>query len=138
MMLSRSSITGILCALVALGALAGIAVGQTAAAGPTNVATEKMPITVTAGDYELVNQVLDFPPGSGVPSHTHGGPVALTVLSGELTVVDGTGTHILKAGQSGTEKGGYTHSAYNKGTVPVRVAVSYLIPKGAPMTTMAK
>ena len=135
---SRLFFASVACAAIAVGTFVASAQSQPATTGPVNVATNKFPITVTAGDYDLVNQVLDFPPGSSVPNHVHGGPVVLSVLSGELTVVDATGDHLVKAGQSATEKSGYVHAAYNRGTAPARVSLSYLVPKGAALTTMSK
>ena len=112
--------------------------GQMSAPQPVTVALKVFPITVTAGDYELVNQVLDLPPGSSVPKHIHGGPVVVTVVSGQLTQVDATGERVVKAGESWTEKVGAEHSVMNKGTETTRLVASYLIPKGASMITIVK
>lgn len=103
-----------------------------------NVATKAFPITLAAGDYELVNQVLDFPPGSGVPQHFHGGPAVVTVLTGELVTADAIGERVLKAGDSLLEGTGDKHSVINKTDGTVRVAVSYLVPKSAQRTTLIK
>ena len=128
-----SILTLVLATILGAGAIAA-AQGN----APVNVATKEMPVAVTAGDYVLVNQVLDIPPGVSIGKHTHGGPAVVTVISGELTVTDPNGTATLKAGQSATEPMGYAHSVVNKGTTTARVSVSYLIPKGAAMTTMSK
>ncbi len=103
-----------------------------------NVASRAMPVTAKAGNYELVNQVVDLPPGSAVPRHSHGGPVVVTVLSGELTLIEGGSERVVKTGESWTEKVGYVHAVTNKGATTVRIAASYLIPKGATEITMAK
>ena len=113
------------------------AVGAQAPA-PVNVVLKAYPVTVSAGDYELVNQVLDLPPGSGVPRHYHGGPVVVTVVSGELATIDAMGDRVLKTGESMYEKPGDIHSVANRGSTTVRLAVSYLIPKGAERTTLVK
>jgi len=127
-------------ALIALVALAvgGAVVSYAAAPGPVNVGTAKFPITVKAGDYDLIAQVLDLPPGGMVPKHTHGGPVVVQVISGEITLTDATGSKTVKAGGMFTENAGTVHSAANNGSVPTRVSVSYLIPKGVEVTTLMK
>ena len=112
--------------------------GQMSAPQPVTVALKVFPITVTAGDYELVNQVLDLPPGSSVPKHIHGGPVVVTVVSGQLTQVDATGERVVKAGESWTERVGAEHSVMNKSPETTRLVASYLIPKGASMITIVK
>jgi quercetin dioxygenase-like cupin family protein len=125
--------------IVAIVGFLGVrAIGQAAGPAPVNVATKAFPITVAAGDYELINQVLELPAGSGVPKHIHGGPVVATVISGELTLTDASGRRVLKAGQSLTEKTGYEHAVANRSTGTVRLAVSYLIPKGGAQITIVK
>lgn len=114
------------------------AAGQTPAPTPVNVATKAFAMTLAAGDYELVNQILDFPPGSGVPQHFHGGPVVVTVLAGELVTADANGERVLKAGDSLLEGTGDKHSVINKTDGTVRVAASYLVPKSAQRTTLIK
>src|SRR5262249_36316755 len=49
-----------------------------------------------------------------------------------------TGQKVFKASQNFTEGAGYVHLAAHKGSVSCRVAVSYLIPKGAEITTFLK
>jgi quercetin dioxygenase-like cupin family protein len=44
----------------------------------------------------------------------------------------------VKTGDSWTENIGDQHSVINAGMVPVRVAVSILLPKGAEFTTLVK
>ncbi|HEV2284137.1 MAG TPA: cupin domain-containing protein [bacterium] len=123
-------------ALIVLAA-AGV-VSYAAAPGPNILGTAKFPITVKAGDYDLIAQVIDLPPGGMVPKHTHGGPVVVQVISGEITLTDATGSKTVKAGGMFTENPGTVHSAANTGSVPTRVAVSYLIPKGAEVITIVK
>ena len=124
--------------LVTVFAAGAVGLAQQGSAQPAVVANKAMPITVTAGDYTLINQVIDVPPGAAIPKHTHGGPAVVNVLSGTLTLTDASGTQTLTAGQSATEAAGYAHSVVNKGTTTARVSVSYLIPKGSETTTMGK
>jgi quercetin dioxygenase-like cupin family protein len=126
-----------LAALVVLIA-GGVIVSYAAAPGPKFVGTAKFPITVKAGDYDLIAQVVDLPPGGMVPKHTHGGPVVVQVVSGEVTLTDATGSKTVKAGGMFTENAGTVHSAANNGSLVTRLAVSYLIPKGAEVFTVVK
>ena len=106
--------------------------------GPATINQAKRPITLPAGDYELVSIILDFAPGTGVPRHMHGGQVLVLVLSGEMTLREKGTERILKAGESWTENPGNEHSVINAGDVFARVAVSMLLPKGAEATTLIK
>lgn len=116
----------------------GVVASYAAAPGPNIVGTAKFPINVKAGDYDLIAQVVDLAPGGMIPKHTHGGPVVVQVISGAVTLTDATGSKTVKAGGMFTENPGTVHSAANTGSVPARVAVSYLIPKGAEVTTLVK
>jgi|SRR5438309_1943936 len=129
------------CALILWAAIAGLgalAVGQAGPAGPATVAQAAFPLNVKAGAYDLITVVFDFAPGSGVPKHIHGGPVVVTVLSGEMTLQQGGGEKVVKAGESWTEKPGDVHAVVNKSEGITRVAVSLLLPKGAAATTLVK
>jgi quercetin dioxygenase-like cupin family protein len=101
---------------------------------PVSVAMADMPVTLSAGDYEIVNQLLDLMPGGYMREHHHGGPVIVMVISGELTVTDAKGTRVLTSGQSMTEQTTYVHGAANNGSTIAHLAVTYVIPKGAART----
>ena len=131
-------LAAMVCGFVIPGIIVTAAVAQTGAPGPVNVVLQAFPITVAAGDYELINQVLDLPVGSGVSNHFHGGPVVVTVISGEVTLIEAGGERVVKSGESWTESVGYVHAVANKGTSSARVVASYLVPKGAARTTMVK
>ena len=115
-----------------------VAHAQQAPPAPVGVTSKEFPITVTAGQYTLINTVIDLPPGGKIPKHVHGGPAVVTIVSGELTLTDASGAHVLKAGQGATEKAGYAHAVANNGTETARVSVSYLIPKGGKTLTIVK
>jgi len=121
-----------------LGGSATRAGGQVPPATPVSVSLMSFPISVAAGDYALVNQVLDLPPGSGIPLHYHSGPVVVTVVTGELTLVDEAGERIVRAGESWTEKAGDKHAIINKSAETIRVVSSALFPKGFARTTVVK
>ena len=135
---SLCRITVFVLAASILGGLATRAVGQAPLLTPVQVSLMSFPITVTAGDYALVNQVLDLPPGSGVPLHYHSGPVVVTVVTGELTLVDDAGERIVRAGDSWTEKPGDKHAIMNNSAGTIRVVSSALFSKGVARTTVVK
>ncbi|HKX17053.1 MAG TPA: cupin domain-containing protein [bacterium] len=113
-----------------LAAAGGVMVSYAAPLGPVIVGTAKAPISVTAGDYDLISQVIDLPPGAMIPKHYHPGPAVVQVLTGTLTLTDATGPKVIKAPAMFNENVGNVHWGANKGSVPVRVAVSYLVPRG--------
>lgn len=112
--------------------------GGAAIPGPTVVSQAKDPIAVRNGEYDLITSILEFPPGAGVANHMHGGNVLVTVLSGEMTLREKGAEKILKTGESWTESPGNVHSVVNAGAAAARVVASFLLPKGAEMTTMVK
>ena len=91
-------------------------------------------------ELELVQVVLDFVPGSMTPRHLHGGQAVATVLSGELTrrVYDPAGTAtetVYRAGDSFLVHANEPHEEGNTGTALTSVVVTYLLAKGAALTT---
>jgi len=125
----------LLVGICAFGVVAGLrAYGQMQLKAPVSVAMAEMPVSLPAGDYEVVNQLLDLMPGGYFREHRHSGPVIVMVISGELTVTDDKGTRVLKAGQSSIEETGYRHAAANNGDQIAHLAVTYVIPKGAART----
>lgn len=131
----------LLLAFVTIAVSGAVTVGFAATAappGPAVVSQAANPITVKAGDYSLITLTLDFAPGTATPKHYHGGPVVVTVLSGEITLQQGGTERVVKTGQSWTEKAGQVHAALNKGTEAARVSASLLIPKGEKATTVVK
>lgn len=111
---------------------------QTTMPVPTTAYQAKLPITIQAGEYDLVSVILDFPPGTGLPDHMHGGHVLVTVLSGEITLREKSTERIIKAGGSWMEDPGDVHAVVNAGGTIARVAVAILLPKGAETTTIIK
>lgn len=88
------------------------------------------------GEFELVQLIVDFPPGTWTPAHTHGGMLLVTVLKGEQTVRDDQGNEkTYKAGESFTEMPGEYLEIGNAGQELVTVSAAALLPKGATLTT---
>lgn len=115
-----------------------VTAGQATLPGPATISQAAFPVTVSGSAYELINLVLEFTPGSGVPKHFHGGPVLVTVLSGEITLLESGRERVIKAGESWREQPGEVHAVINRSSRPTRVTVSILLPKGAAATTLVK
>ena len=88
-----------------------------------------------SGGYSLVQQVLDFAPGSQTPKHRHGGPGAITVIQGQLTLNSDGAEKTYDVGKSFTETPGQTLQAFNRGGIDVIVVATYLLPDGAQLAT---
>ena len=94
------------------------------------------PVAELAGEFELVQLVVDFPPGTWTPAHTHGGVLLVTVRNGELTVRDEQGSEkTYKANESFTETPGVYLEVGNAGQEMVTVSTAALLPKGAKLST---
>ena len=88
------------------------------------------------GEFELVQLIVDFPPGTWTPAHTHGGMLLVTVLKGEQTVRDAQGNEkTYKAHESFTETPGEYLEIGNVGQDLVTVSAVALLPKGAKLST---
>jgi len=94
--------------------------------------TDVQPMT---DPYDVVQLVQDFAPGAATPFHTHPGIVVVTVLSGELTFNANRTDTVYKEGESFVELPNQVVQARNAGTAPTRVMASFVIPKGAPLST---
>ena len=126
-------------ALIVVAALAGgRGMAQTPSSSPNAINYAAFPISVAAGTYDLYSVVVDFPPGSGTFRHVHGGPVVVTVISGELVLQRAGAERVLKPGESVIENPGDVHALLNRSGAPARMAAGELIPKGAPETTVVK
>ncbi len=68
--------------------------------------------------------------------HTHAGTLVGYVLQGELTLeLDGQPTRVVKAGESAYIEAGRIHEGINRGRVPMKALVTFIIEKGKPLTT---
>jgi quercetin dioxygenase-like cupin family protein len=105
--------------------------------GPTVAFQGDYPIAVAAGDYSLVNLVLDFAPGAAIPLHYHGGPVVVVGMSGMLTLrPEGGQEHMLMPGDVMNEKAGARHVMINTSNANAAILAGVLLPKGAELTTV--
>jgi len=130
-------VLGALAVIVAGAAVGAVAVGH-GHPSPTTVSVAAYPVAVTAGAYKLYDFVVDFPPGSVTPRHVHGGPVVVTVITGQLVLERAGGERVVKAGQSFLEVPGDVHALVNRGAIPARISAAELIPAGTAETTVVK
>ena len=109
-----------------------------AAAGPTVSSQVALPLSLQPEQASLVALVLEFAPGAGFPEHTHGAPVTVTVLQGQVTLREEGTAKTYSSGETWTETPGHVHSAVNEGTSPARVLVTALLPEGSELTTVTE
>ena len=114
------------------------AVGQELPPGPTTVQPLRRLLLEPAPDRVEETQlvILDFAPGTWTPLHSHGGLTLVRVLEGEMTRRAHGADDVFQAGEGWVETPGDVHAAGNAGTAPARVLVTFLLPAGAPLTTV--
>jgi quercetin dioxygenase-like cupin family protein len=134
--MQRPSVFTSMLAVLSLALSAGVAFGQPAPPGPTTVSEDRFPAADVPGPIEVVHVVLDFAPGAGVPAHTHGGQVFITVVEGALTLSEGGSEKAYRAGETTVEEPGHFYTATNAGSGNTRLFATYVLPKGAPLTTV--
>jgi quercetin dioxygenase-like cupin family protein len=88
-----------------------------------------------SGGYSIVQQVLDFGPGSQTAKHRVGGPGVVTVLQGQVTLSSDGTEKTYNAGDSFTETPGQTLQVLNRGNVDSVLGSAFLVPDGAQLTT---
>lgn len=94
-------------------------------------------VTAPASSFDVVQLILDFSPGVFTAVHKHGGPGQVTVFEGAIVLRrQGTADTTYPAGQGWLELPGLLHSAGNLGSTPASLAVTFLLPAGAPLTTV--
>lgn len=125
-------------AILAVGPVIGAVTANQHPYSPATVTVAAFPIPVTAGVYDLYEFVVDFPPGSATARHVHGGPVLVTVITGQLVLQRAGGERVVKAGESFLEVPGDVHALVNRSPAPARIGAAELIPKGAAETTVVK
>jgi quercetin dioxygenase-like cupin family protein len=100
----------------------------------TAVFTVEPPLT---SPFEAVQMVVDFPAGSRVGRHTHGGPGHITMLQNELTMwIGAEPMRTYRERESFVEPFRLVAEGANLGPEPSSVLVTYLLPIGAPVTTL--
>ena len=123
--------------LVVAAALAtGVAIGQQIAPGPVPRVQSTFEAASLPVPAEIVQAVLDFPAGTVVPPHVHGGAAYVTIVDGELVVHGPDGAQTYGVGDTLVEQPGQVYSAFNQTDRTASLVVTYIIPKGAPTTTV--
>ncbi|MFE7411206.1 cupin domain-containing protein [Streptomyces laurentii] len=135
-------------ALVVAGAVAAVAVVPSAAiatpgsgVGATELAQGTshgtLPVKPPKGDTDVVFRTITVAPGGTTGWHHHDGQLIAVVQSGTLTrTLADCSVEVSRAGDSFIEPAGANkvHTGRNLGTEPVVLYVTYLLPKGAPMS----
>jgi quercetin dioxygenase-like cupin family protein len=127
-------------AIVTSAGLTVAALGQSSvsAGGPGErrvVAESRFDVTSAPLQAEVVQLVVDFPPGAWTSWHTHGGQAINLVLEGEITLRHAGMERPYRAGQAWTDSSGHVHAAGNTGSGTARLLTNFLLPQGAPQTT---
>lgn len=104
--------------------------------GSSVVVESKVDITDAPSQAEVVQQVVDFPPGAWTSPHSHGGQAVNLVLEGEITLRQGGVDKRHIAGQSWTDSTEQVHAAGNTGSGKARLLTNFLLPKDAKQTTV--
>jgi quercetin dioxygenase-like cupin family protein len=99
------------------------------------VAESRFAVTNAPLQFEIVQLVVDFPPGAWTSWHTHGGQAINLVLEGEITLRHAGMERPHSAGQAWTDSTGQVHAAGNTGSGKARLLTNFLLPKGATQTT---
>jgi quercetin dioxygenase-like cupin family protein len=88
--------------------------------------------------YQMIVNVLEFPPGASEQRHTHPGPLSGYVLEGTLTLEhEGRLTTTYKAGQAFSVEAGKVHVGRNDSTAPLKFLATLVVEKGKPTSSPA-
>ncbi|ALO07599.1 hypothetical protein AQF52_2003 [Streptomyces venezuelae] len=89
------------------------------------------------GDTDVVVRTITIAPGGSTGWHHHPGQVIAVVQAGTLTrTFDDSSVEVTSAGGAFVEASGreHAHVGRNLGSEPVVLYVTYLLPKGAPLS----
>jgi quercetin dioxygenase-like cupin family protein len=85
--------------------------------------------------YEVAQVVLDFAPGAQTPVEAHPGQVFVTVFEGSVARTTDGAEKTYQAGEFFVERPGAATQVRNAGNGPATLLETYLLPKGAPLST---
>jgi|ERR1019366_7193319 quercetin dioxygenase-like cupin family protein len=92
-----------------------------------------------APGFEAVLVRVDLPVGAREGRHTHPGLLLIHVEEGTLTLdYEGKPSTDYKPGDSVVVEPGKVHEGINKGNTPIKAIATFVIPKGATLTTQVK
>ena len=107
--------------------------------GPTIAHRATLDVQSRPSPLEVAHFVVAFPAGSPAGAwtawHTHGGPGLVLVTEGEVTVERGGAQERFRREQSWQDSADTVHRAGNLTPAPAAVFASFLLPKGATLTT---
>jgi quercetin dioxygenase-like cupin family protein len=116
----------------------GLALAQDMPPGAVVVVeSDFAPIEPTA-PFQVVQMLVELPPNAVVPPHIHGGPAYVTVLAGEVIYWEGDRAEQYGPGGMWIEEPAIPGSAANVGDTTVQLLATYLLPIGAPLTTLVE
>jgi len=124
-------------AIATAASLAALAVDESRPAsgdGRTILAESRFDATRPAQQAQLVQLVVDFPPGAWTSWHAHDGQAINLVLEGEITLRHAGMEQPYRAGQAWTDSSSQVHAAGNSGAGKARLLTNFLLPQGAPDT----
>ncbi|MBA2949341.1 cupin domain-containing protein [Streptomyces himalayensis] len=144
----RRTGTGVRKACVVSGCVAALAVGPSSAlATPgsgvsgtilaTGTSEGTLNVKAPRGQADVVVRTITIEPGGSTGWHYHSGQLIAVVKAGTLTrTMDDCSVESTSAGSAFIEPSGpgHVHIGRNLGTEPVVLYVTYLLPKGSPLS----
>jgi quercetin dioxygenase-like cupin family protein len=110
--------------------------GQPAPATPNKTLyTFTLATPTISGGYSLIQQVLDFAPGSQTLKQQRGGSGVITVIQGQMTLTTDGVEKTYVVGDSFSETPGHTLQAFNRGSADLIVVATFILADGAQLTT---
>jgi quercetin dioxygenase-like cupin family protein len=86
--------------------------------------------------YQILLVEATIPVGGREGKHTHPGTMVGYLLEGAMDLeVEGKPTQALKAGDSVMVESGKLHEGINRGRVPTKALVTFIVEKGKPLST---
>ncbi len=135
--LSRSGLALTTVLVVACGATSSTAgtASPSPALRPKVVSQNRLATPGVTGTFDLVQQVVEYPPGSFSVKHSHAGPVLITVLEGDMTMRAEDGDSTVAVGKSFSEVPGKVYQAGNNTSATVKWVADIFVPAGAAVST---
>jgi quercetin dioxygenase-like cupin family protein len=88
--------------------------------------------------YEILLAEVTLAVGGREGKHWHSGTIVGQIIEGELTLeLEGQPTKIVRAGESVLIEPRQVHEGINKGTVPIKALVTFVLEKGKPLSSPA-
>jgi quercetin dioxygenase-like cupin family protein len=86
--------------------------------------------------YEILLAQVTLAVGAREGKHRHAGTLVGHIIEGELTLeLEGQPTKIVRTGESVLIEARQVHEGINKGAVPIKALVTFVVEKGEPLST---